>query len=283
MNEYYDYITIVLISYKSKRKIQKFLKNLSNKNKIIIIENSSHKILTEEFKKENLKIYNIDNKGYAGSINFAREKIDSKYFFVFNPDVEEINDSIINHFFLKASELNDNFSCLGPRYKNISFKTLKQSNEKKEIDRINSISGASMFFNKKNFDIIGGFDENFFLYFEETDYCFRANKKNLFSYQLNNIKITHNVGTSIEYNDEKEETKIRDLRNWHYIWSKFYFYKKHKGYMFSIIVFLPILIRTIIKKNYYKITKNQKKKRKYEIRYQGLISSIDGKNSYKRI
>lgn len=123
----------------------------------------------------------------------------------------------------------------------------------------------------------------FFLYFEETDYCFRANKKNLFSYQLNNIKITHNVGTSIEYNDEKEETKIRDLRNWHYIWSKFYFYKKHKGYMFSIIVFLPILIRTIIKKNYYKITKNQKKKRKYEIRYQGLISSIDGKNSYKRI
>ena len=150
MNEYYDYITIVLISYKSKRKIQKFLKNLSNKNKIIIIENSSHKILTEEFKNENLKIYNIDNKGYAGSINFAREKINSKYFFVFNPDVEEINDSIINHFFLKASELNDNFSCLGPRYKNISFKTLKQSNEKKEIDRINSISGASMFFNKKN-------------------------------------------------------------------------------------------------------------------------------------
>ena len=283
MNEYYDYITIVLISYKSKKKIQKFLKNLSNKNNIIIIENSNQKILIDEFKNENLKIYNIENKGYAGSINFAREKINTEYFFIFNPDVEEINDAVINYFFLKAKELNDNFSCLGPRYKNISSKTLKQSNKDKEIDILTSISGASMFFNKKKFDIVGGFDENFFLYFEEKDYCFRANKKDLFSYQLNNIQITHKVGSSIEYNDENEEEKIKDLQNWHFIWSKFYFYKKHKGYIFSMIIFLPILIRTIIKKNYYKITKNQKKLGKYDIRYQGLISSINGQNSYKRI
>ena len=34
-----------------------------------------------------------------------------------------------------------------------------------------------MFFKKKNFDLIGGFDENFFLYFEESDFCLRAHKK----------------------------------------------------------------------------------------------------------
>jgi len=207
MNEYYDHITLVLISYKSKKRIQNFLKNLSNKNKIIIIENSNKKIFVDEFNNENLRIYNIDNKGYAGSINFARDIIDTKYFFVFNPDVEEIDDTIINYFFLKAKELKDNFSCLGPRYKNISSKTLKQSDEKKEIGKLNSISGASMFFNKANFDIIGGFDKNFFLYFEETDYCSRANKKKLFSFQLNKIKITHNVGTSIVSNDKDEEKK----------------------------------------------------------------------------
>ena len=33
-----------------------------------------------------------------------------------------------------------------------------------------------MFFNKSKFDLLGGFDENFFLYFEETDYCLRAKK-----------------------------------------------------------------------------------------------------------
>ena len=283
MIEYYNYITLVLISYKSKKKIQNFLKNLSNKNKIIIIENSNIKIFTDQFNNENLRIYNINNKGYAGSINFAREKIDTKYFFVFNPDVEEIDDRKINYFFLKATELKDNFSCLGPRYKNISSKTLKQSDEKKEIGKLNSISGASMFFNTENFDIIGGFDENFFLYFEETDYCIRARKKKLFSFQLNQIKITHNVGTSYETHDKVEEKKLKDLLMWHFIWSKFYFFKKHYGFFISIIYFLPILIRTIIKIIFFELLSKYEKKRKYEIRYDGLISSIKNTKSYKRI
>ena len=34
-----------------------------------------------------------------------------------------------------------------------------------------------MFFAYEIFDRIRGFDENFFLYFEETDYCFRSNRK----------------------------------------------------------------------------------------------------------
>ena len=66
-----------------------------------------------------------------------------------------------------------------------------------------------MFFNKSNFDIIGGFDENFFLYFEETDFCLRARKLNLFSYQLNEIKLTHNVGTSISFDNESEKEKLK--------------------------------------------------------------------------
>ena len=59
------------------------------------------------------------------------------------------------------------------------------------------ISGACMFFKKKTFDLLGGFDEFFFLYFEESDFCLRAHKiyKN---YQINTIKVKHNVGTSVE-------------------------------------------------------------------------------------
>ena len=283
MNEYYNHITLVLISHKSKKKIQKFLNSLSNKNKIIIIENSNKKIFIDQFNTKNLRIYNVNNKGYAGSINFAREKIDTKYFFVFNPDVEDIDDRIINYFFKKAIELKDNFSCLGPRYKNISSKTLKQSDEKKEIGKLYSISGASMFFNTENFDLIGGFDDNFFLYFEETDYCIRAREKNLFSFQLNQIKITHNIGTSFETKDKVEEKKLKDLLNWHFIWSKFYFFKKHYGFFISIIYFLPILIRTILKIIFFELLSKYEKKRKYEIRYNGLISSIKNTKSYKRI
>ena len=63
-----------------------------------------------------------------------------------------------------------------------------------------------MFFNTKNFDLIGGFDENIFLYFEETDYCKRGSKLKLYSYQLNKIEILHNVGTSVEYDSAYEKS-----------------------------------------------------------------------------
>ena len=44
-----------------------------------------------------------------------------------------------------------------------------------------------MFINKESFIDIGKFDENFFLYFEETEYCHRAKKKGYFSYQIMNV------------------------------------------------------------------------------------------------
>ena len=283
MINYYKDVSIILISYKSKKKIKNFLKSLSKENKIIILENSKDKINIDEIGNKNVEIFYVDNKGYAGSINFARNKIKTKYFFIFNPDVEEIDDSKIEYFYQKAQELNDSFSCLGPRYKNISSRTLKQSNENKEIGELPSISGAAMFFNSSNFDLVGGFDENFFLYFEETDYCKRAKKKGLISFQLNKIKITHKSGTSVEYDDEDEKKRIKNLCIWHFIWSKFYFYKKHYGYLFSIIRFIPILFSIIFKKKYYKLIRNNHKYEKYDLRYQGLMSSMKQESSKKRI
>ena len=56
---------------------------------------------------------------------------------------------------------------MGPRYANISEKTLKQSDISEEIGYVDAISGAAMFFNAKVFDRIGRFDQNIFLYFKE--------------------------------------------------------------------------------------------------------------------
>ena len=41
-----------------------------------------------------------------------------------------------------------------------------------------------MFIDKDIFFKIGKFDENFFLYFEETEYCYRAKKKVIFHIKL---------------------------------------------------------------------------------------------------
>ena len=172
-------ITIVLISHKSKNLIINFVKNIYKKFNIIVIDNSNDVNLQKEIKKNypNIIIKLIVNNGYGSSINYASKLIKTKYFLISNPDVEGINEKNIQKFLSAASKLDDNFSSLGPRYLNINSKSHVQSDINEKISEMKFISGACMFFKKKNFDLIGGFDENFFLYFEESDFCLRAHKK----------------------------------------------------------------------------------------------------------
>lgn len=135
MKKIFKEITIVLISYRSKKKLIRFIKKIDKKYKILIIENSEERNLHIFFNRKNIKIIYKNNIGYASSINLARKRIHTKYFFIFNPDVYGITDKIIEKFYQAAIDLKDNFSCLGPRYKNINTKTLKQSNKSFRIGK----------------------------------------------------------------------------------------------------------------------------------------------------
>ncbi len=196
--------------------------------------------------------------------------------------MQKIDDNLINVFYESAKELKNNFGALGPRFENVSEKSHKQSNINEKFGQIKSISGSAMFFCTEVFDKNGGFDENFFLYFEETDYCYRSNKNNFKIYQVNSQKVYHEIGTSVETTSKEDIDKLKNLYAWHFIWSKFYFVKKHKGYLYSLIIFAPIVIRTIIKLIYYKILKDITKEKHYKIRLNGLLSAIKGFKSIKR-
>jgi GT2 family glycosyltransferase len=271
-------ITIVLISYKSKDKIKNFIKNISKKFKIVIIENSQDSELKKEIiMYENINIYHKNNVGYGSGANFAKSEISSKYFLLCNPDIENINNNTIENFYRIAESLYPNFLSLGPSYDK-KKKYIKETFKKKD-----KISGACMFFCSLSFDKLKGFDENIFLYFEEDDLCKRANKLKLFSYELNEVFVEHKVGTSSSNIDEIEKKKIKELTLWHFIWSKFYFYKKHKGKILAIILFIPVLIRILFKIFLTKVIFDRENNRKYKIRLSGLISSILDKKSFKRI
>ena len=273
----HDDITIVLISYKSKDKIKNFIKNISKKFKIVIIENSQDYELKKEIRMyENINIYHKNNVGYGSGANFAKSEISSKYFLLCNPDIENINNNTIENFYRIAESLYPNFLSLGPSYD--KKKGIKETFKKKD-----KISGACMFFCSLSFDKLKGFDENIFLYFEEDDLCKRANKLKLFSYELNEVFVEHKVGTSSSNIDEIEKKKIKELTLWHFIWSKFYFYKKHKGKILAIILFIPVLIRILFKIFLTNVIFDRENNRKYKIRLSGLISSILDKKSFKRI
>ena len=83
-----------------------------------------------------------------------------------------------------------------------------------------------MFLNMKNLKQINFFDDNFFLYFEEIDLCRRLKKNNSKIFIDPTIKVSHLGGTS--HNSEIEKP-MELSRNWHWMWSTFYFHKKHYG------------------------------------------------------
>ncbi len=277
-------ITILLISHKSKDYVLEYIKNIYNKFEIIIIDNSNdknlEKLITENYPEIDLKF--MENKGYGAAINFGSRFVKTDYFIVSNPDIKGLNEKKILMFLDASGSLNNNFSVLGPRFLNVNPKSHKQSINNNDLEEMKFLSGACMFFFKENFDKIGGFDENFFLYFEENDFCLRSHKiyKN---YQVNNIQIEHNVGQSVKIDNINEEIKLKNLRSWHFIWSKFYYYKKHYGFLYSILYLFPTIIRIHVRICYYSIINNKENKEKYLIRWSGLISSILNKKSFKRI
>ena len=285
MNDSYKEVTVVVVSHKSKKKVLNLIKKISNNFKIIIVENSYDKSIGNELSdlRKNIEIIFSANNGYGSAINLARKHVTTKYFFVLNPDMQKIDDNLINVFCESAKELNDNFGALGPRFENVSEKSHKQSNISKKYGQIESISGSAMFFCSEVFDKNGGFDENFFLYFEETDYCYRSNKNKFKIYQVNSQKVYHDIGTSVETTSEEDLKKLKNLYAWHFIWSKFYYYKKRYGKSTSVVLFLPTLLRIIFRICLNTISNNKENKSKYQIRLNGLISSIKNKKSYKRI
>ena len=83
--------------------------------------------------------------------------------------------------------------------------------------------------NFKNFNF---FDENIFLYLENDDLCKRLTDMNVNIYVVPKSKINHLGGRAVS---QKFSEQVELSRNWHWIWSKFYFQKKHKGYFIALI------------------------------------------------
>ena len=275
-------ITIILIAYKSEKLINAFVKKIPNTIKVIIIENSNNLLLKRKIEKKykNIKVYIKKNEGVSASINYAAKKIKTEFFLQISPDIK-FDYMDINKFIEVAKKLDNKFSALGPRFLNVDNKSHKQIDKNLKIGSINSIHGSFMFMNKKKFKEIGGFDSNFFLYFEETDYCKRASNGGLKAYQINEIKVK-TEGRSVLIKNKKEKKELNNILIWHFIWSKYYFTKKNYGLILSLLIFLPIIIRIILRIIFYQIINEKEFIEKYKYRLNGLMNSIKGKNSSLR-
>ena len=136
-----------------------------------------------------------------------------------------------------------------------------------------------MFLNISQFKEVGFFDENFFLYLEEIDLCRRVIKSGKKIYTDSNIEIFHEGAKSV---DSSISFEVELTRNWHWMWSKFYFQRKYYGYFFSLIQVIPKFFSNIFKIILYSLLFNKKKSLVYFYRLRGIISAVLGQTSWYR-
>ena len=272
-------ITFIIVTYRSDKIIHNCLSSLPNESKKIVIENSSNINLERELKTkyDNIEVVLSKNIGMGAGNNIGLKRCKTEYAYVLNPDTKLNNDTIPNLLkslnkikdFTLASAINDN-----PKIPNYKFYKLSEENE--EFLSVDTIDGFSMFFNLKKFTDNNFFDENFFLYLENDDLCLRIKKKGGNIYVVKNSKINHKGSIS-------KNNNLEYLRNWHWMWSKFYFNKKHYGFLTAFSKIFFNLFSSLIKFIFYLITLNPHKRKICQMRVSGLVNSIIGKKSFFRI
>ncbi len=273
-------ITVVINTFKSEEKIFQCLNSINSQIKVYVIENSDNLHFKKEIenKYKNVTCFLTgENLGYAKGNNFGLFKVMTDYALILNPDAILETDAIDN-FFVSASKKKD-FAIIGPAKQNEFSKEEDENFEKENVFEVENLKGFAMFLNMNKFKDIGFFDENFFIYLEEIDLCKRLRKMNRKIYLDKNIKIKH-LGASSHNNSIEHEMELS--RNWHWMWSTFYFNKKHYGYLFSLLSVVSKLLSSVLKIIFYTLIFNRKKKQIYLQRFLGLINSIIGKNSWYR-
>ena len=268
-------LTIVIVTFKSDEKIINCLKSISYDFPVIVVENSDNKNFKNKIENIFTNVNCIlvgENKGYATANNIGLKSVKTKYALILNPDTILDKEAIKNFF--NASEQVKDFWLIGPANNQIVNFNDKDSNLK-EVD---NLKGFAIFLNLSKFNQ-NYFDENFFLFFEEIDLCRRVKKNKGKIYLDKNIFVKHDGASSV---NKINKLDLEKTRNWHWMWSTFYYQKKYKGFLVAFIIISPKLFSAIFKSLFYFIILNNKKREIYFCRLGGLLNSIIGKKAWYR-
>lgn len=166
--------------------------------------------------KLSFKIINYSGDGdkiiVGDNIFFIKDHINEENLFEISLSVNTINKNKITMIQNAGSGVNDNYDGY-----DIGF-CEEDNGQYEEIREIGNGCGASMIMKKEDFLKVGGFDEKFFMYYEDTDLSYRI--KNILNKRLlycpNSIVRHIHTGSSVE-------------------WSPFFVYHVNKNKLFFIL------------------------------------------------
>jgi len=240
-------LSIIIVNYNVKEFLQNLLHSIEKaslniSHEIIIVDNASDdgsvELISEKFPSVRL-IANTENLGFGKANNQALKIASGKYLLLINPDTivsEDTLDKMISFFennsdaglagckilnpegslqlacrrsfpgpwtsFCKVTGL----STLFPKSKLFARYNLTYLDENKTYE-VDAISGSFMMMRKETYDKVGGFDEEFFMYGEDLDLCYRIQQAGFKVFYSHTTQIIHYKGESTK-RSRLDETKV---------------------------------------------------------------------------
>tara|TARA_B100000131_G_scaffold144405_1_gene140463 strand:+ start:466 stop:1329 length:864 start_codon:yes stop_codon:yes gene_type:complete len=275
-------ISVCIVNFNSKKQLEKCLHTIKPAIKplsyeVIIIDNyskdGSQELIKKHFEKVRL-ITNNRNNGYTSEINRAMKIGKGKYKLIMNPDSRLMPKSIINLVtFMKQKKrsgiagplvLNEDgsfqWSCrrgvarpfavfcyflgiakLFPQYPIFTGYHLNHL-DVKEINEVSGVSGSCMLVDQDLINDIGYFDERFFAYQEDSDYCLRAINSGWKVYYNPNSMVIHKGG-----HGGSNSVPFRAIFEWHRSYILYYFkhFSKDYGIVFNSLYFVIMVSKLI--------------------------------------
>jgi GT2 family glycosyltransferase len=294
-----DNITVIIVTYLTQKQLLiNCLKSIDNRVKIKIIENSHNfehrKEILSNF--DNVEIYCTgENLGYGKGNNFGLKIAKTDYALILNPDLTCDIDFFSN--ITKVLNYAKDFTIIGCQYqkdkiflpagffdkkKNEEFVKIFKNQKTKKLEKVDWVTGCSMLINLKKFENKEIFDKNFFLFFEEFDLCKTIINKGEHIYTSQDLKIDHLGFKSSLGKNLENKNRANRIREWHWMWSNFYFYKKNYSYLKAMTKMFGKFIKSFFKFNYYFLTLQKENKEKYLYRFLGILNGMLGRSSFFR-
>lgn len=256
---------------------------------IIVVDNSSSDGSLEEINSKFPDVITINSKenlGFGRANNLASQYSKGKYLFFLNSDCILIENAIkkmlnyfesqnnsnnrigavgcvlldknyninisYNYFPTPLNQIKHRIIDLSNRIFKTNFKLKKRSNYKLDKSgEVDFISGADLFIPKEIFTCLKGFDQSFFLYYEETDLQKRMANNSLKRIILEDANIIHLEGGSTS-------RKLSSLTI--FLNSEFKYMRKHNPaivYVFYYIIMSILLIPILFVKSHSKKDKKE--------------------------
>src|SRR3989338_9866631 len=237
-----------------------------NRFTVFIVDNGTGQLSSQELKSRlfPLKLIKISfNSGFSQGINAgikaSLKDRTVKYIFLLNNDVllehsalkllcnrlenENIDlaGGVITYFaqpnkiWFAGGSLNQTFCFTQHKHMN------KEYNHSLNIGKTDFITGAAMFIKREVFEKIGYFDEDYFLYWEDVDFCQRANRVKCKIICLNSIIAYHKVSST---SGLIGTNKLTPIKAYYFARNPFLFLKKNNlpvftGFVGQMVVRLP--------------------------------------------